>query len=170
MAVVSELALLKVFDRVYRRTQDISNFAQELSHEILEEFKEQKDDLFDESQESEEQAPVVKLLNSLFRDAVQARASDIHIEPGEHSLRIRFRVDGLLNENILDEKRILGALVQRLKLRAHLDIAEKRIPQDGRFNFKIKGSHLMYVCQHYLQQMENQLSCAYWINQRILQI
>lgn len=139
MAVVSELALLKVFDRVYRRTQEITNFAQELSHEILEEFKEQKDDLFDESQESEEQAPVVKLLNSLFRDAVQARASDIHIEPGEHSLRIRFRVDGILNENILDEKRILGALVQRLKLRAHLDIAEKRIPQDGRFNFKIKG-------------------------------
>ncbi|WP_454782886.1 GspE/PulE family protein [Legionella sp. WA2022007384] len=139
MAVVSELALLKVFDRVYRRTQEITNFAEELSHEILEEFKEQQDDLFDEAQESEEQAPVVKLLNSLFRDAVQARASDIHIEPGEKSLRIRFRVDGILNENILDDKRILGALVQRLKLRAHLDIAEKRIPQDGRFNFKIKG-------------------------------
>lgn len=139
MAVVSELALLKVFDRVYRRTQEITHFAHELSDEILDEFKEQQDDLFDESQESEEQAPVVKLLNSLFHDAVQARASDIHIEPGEKTLRIRFRVDGILNENILDEKRILGALIQRLKLRAHLDIAEKRIPQDGRFNFKIKG-------------------------------
>ena len=83
--------------------------------------------------------PVVKLLNSLFRDAVQARASDIHIEPDEHSLRIRFRVDGLLHENILDDKRIVSALIQRLKLRANLDIAEKRVPQDGRFNFKIKG-------------------------------
>jgi MSHA biogenesis protein MshE len=139
MAVVSELALLKVLDRVYRHTQDISHFAHELSEEMLEEYKEDIDELFDESQENEEQAPVVKLLNSLFRDAVQARASDIHIEPGEKSLRIRFRVDGLLNENILDDKRILNALVQRLKLRAHLDISEKRIPQDGRFNFKIKG-------------------------------
>lgn len=136
--VVSETALLKVLDRVYRRTQEITHFAHELSKEMIDEYKESIDELFDESQESEEQAPVVKLLNSLFRDAVQARASDIHIEPDEKSLRIRFRVDGILNENILDEKRIVNALIQRLKLRAHLDIAEKRIPQDGRFNFKIK--------------------------------
>lgn len=139
IAVVSELALLNVLDRVYRHTQEITNFAQELSEEILEEFHEEKDELFDESQESDELAPVVKLLNSLFRDAVQARASDIHIEPAEKTLRIRFRIDGILNENTLDDKRIVGALIQRLKLRAHLDIAEKRIPQDGRFNFKIKG-------------------------------
>lgn len=136
--VVSETALLTVLDRVYRRTQEITHFAQELSKEMIEEYKESIDELFDESQESEEQAPVVKLLNSLFRDAVQARASDIHIEPDEKSLRIRFRVDGILNENILDDKRIVNALIQRLKLRARLDIAEKRIPQDGRFNFKIK--------------------------------
>lgn len=139
MAVVSELQLLKLFDNVYRRTQEISHFAHELSDEMLEEVQEGRDDLFDESQESDEQAPVVKLLNSLFRDAVQARASDIHIEPGEKSLRIRFRIDGILHENVLDDKRILAALIQRLKIRAHLDIAEKRIPQDGRFNFKIKG-------------------------------
>lgn len=139
MVVVKELDLLKVFDRVYRHTQEITHFAHELSDEMLDEFKEQSDDLFDESQENEDQAPVVKLLNSLFRDAVQARASDIHIEPGEKSLHIRFRIDGILNEHILDEKRIVAALVQRLKLRAHLDIAEKRIPQDGRFNFKTKG-------------------------------
>lgn len=139
MTVVSELALLNVLDRVYRHTQEISHFAHELSEEMLDEFHEAKDDLFDESLESDEQAPVVKLLNSLFRDAVQARASDIHIEPSEKCLRIRFRVDGILNENILDDKRIVNALIQRLKLRAHLDIAEKRLPQDGRFNFKIKG-------------------------------
>lgn len=139
MAVISEFSLLNAMDRIYRRTQEISNFAQELSGEMIDEFTEQQDDLFDESQESSEQAPVVKLLNSLFRDAVQARASDIHIEPDEKTLRIRFRVDGLLHENILDEKRIVSALIQRLKLRAHLDISEKRLPQDGRFNFKIKG-------------------------------
>lgn len=138
MAVVSEHALLIVMDRIYRRTQEISSFAEELSGEMVEET-EVTDELFDESVESEEQAPVVKLLNSLFREAVTSRASDIHIEPDEKSLRIRFRIDGVLLENVLDEKRILNALVQRLKLRAHLDISERRIPQDGRFNFNIRG-------------------------------
>ena len=139
IAVISELALLNVLDRVYRRTQEITNFAQELSEEIIEDFQQDTDELFDESKESDEQAPVVKLLNSIFRDALQTHASDIHIEPDEKVLRIRYRVDGILNENILDDKRIVSALIQRLKLRAQLDIAEKRVPQDGRFNFKIKG-------------------------------
>ncbi|GGI85078.1 GspE/PulE family protein [Legionella impletisoli] len=139
MAVVSENALLKVLDRVYRRTEEISSFAEELSGEIFEDIAFAEDELFDEQAESEEQAPVVKLLNSLFRDAVQARASDIHIEPDENSLRIRFRVDGVLNETVLENKRIINALIQRLKLRANLDISEKRVPQDGRFNFTLKG-------------------------------
>jgi len=138
MAVVSELALLTALDRIYRRTQEITHFAEELSGEMIDELT-STDDLFDETIENDEQAPVVKLLNSLFRDAVQARASDIHIEPDEKTLRIRFRVDGVLTESILDNKRILNALIQRLKLRAHLDISERRIPQDGRFNFSIKG-------------------------------
>ena len=136
-AVVSEDALLALLDRLYRRTQEITHFAEELSGEMVEEYV-AVDELFDESQESEEQAPVVKLLNSLFRDAVQARASDIHIEPDDKVLRIRFRIDGVLTENIIENKRIVNALVQRLKLRAHLDISERRIPQDGRFHFKIK--------------------------------
>ncbi|MBL7480960.1 Flp pilus assembly complex ATPase component TadA [Legionella sp. 27fs60] len=140
LAVISEMSLLNAIDRIYRRTQEISTFAHELSGEMIEELSGKEDELFDELQESDEQAPVVKLLNSLFHDAVQARASDIHIEPDEKSLRIRFRIDGQLHENILDEKRIVSALIQRLKLRAHLDISEKRIPQDGRFNFKIKGN------------------------------
>lgn len=139
IAVISELALLNALDRIYRRTHEISHFAQELSEEMIEEYHSERDELFDESKESDEQAPVVKLLNSLFRDAVQARASDIHIEPDEKALRIRFRIDGVLNENIIEDKRIVSALIQRLKLKAHLDIAEKRLPQDGRFNFKIKG-------------------------------
>lgn len=137
IAIVSEDALLLVLDRVYRRTQEISHFAQELSGDMLDEYA-QTDDLFDES-DDDERAPVVKLLNSLFRDAVQARASDIHIEPGKDVLRIRLRIDGVLVENILDDKRIIRPLTQRLKLRAHLDISEQRIPQDGRFNFTVNN-------------------------------
>ncbi len=138
MAVVSEISLLGIIDKIYRHTQEISHFAKELSGEMIDELV-GIDDLFDETIENDEQAPVVKLLNSLFKDAVQARASDIHIEPDEKTLRIRFRIDGLLSENVLDDKRILNAMIQRLKLRANLDISERRLPQDGRFHFVLKG-------------------------------
>ncbi len=82
---------------------------------------------------------MAKLLRSLFEDAVQVGASDIHIEPDEKVLRIRQRIDGILHENILSEVRIAQALVLRLKLVAGLDISEKRLPQDGRFNMKVRG-------------------------------
>lgn len=140
-ALISESILMDLFDRIYRRTTEISNFAKELSNEISDELISTSDNLFDEGSELDEQrAPVVKLLNSLFRDAVQAGASDIHIEPDQKTLRIRFRMDGVLNEYIFNEKRISAALIQRLKLRANLDISEHRIPLDGSFNFEIKGN------------------------------
>ena len=139
-ALISETVLLAMFDRIYRRTSEISNFAKELSSEIGEEVITSSDRLFDEPVAIDEQrAPVVKLLNSLFHDAVQAGASDIHIEPDVKTLRIRFRIDGMLNEYIFNEKRISAALIQRLKLRANLDISEHRIPLDGSFSFEIKG-------------------------------
>jgi MSHA biogenesis protein MshE len=87
-------------------------------------------------------APVVKLLQSLFEDAVQAKASDIHIEPDEKVLRIRQRVDGVLIEQVLDEVNIASAVVIRLKLIAGLNISEKRLPQDGRFNIRVKNRTL----------------------------
>lgn len=140
IALVGENALLNLFDRIYRRTSEISNFAKELSSEIGDEINKSGDNLFDETAEIlEQRAPVVKLLNSLFRDALQAGASDIHIEPDQKTLRIRFRIDGVLNEYIFNEKRITAALIQRLKLRANLDISEHRIPLDGSFNFDIRG-------------------------------
>ncbi|MGB6136267.1 MAG: GspE/PulE family protein, partial [Shewanella sp.] len=88
---------------------------------------------------SDNETTVVKLLQSIFEDAVQMRASDIHIEPGEKVLRIRQRIDGQLHENTLGEVNIAAALVLRLKLMAGLDISEKRMPQDGRFHMEIKG-------------------------------
>jgi len=139
LAIASESGIVNAFDRIYRRTQEISHFARELSSEIVDDYT-LTDDLFEEVEgDDDERAPVAKLLNSLFRDAVQARASDIHIEPGKNALRIRFRIDGVLHESMLDDRRIVNPLIQRLKLRAHLDIAERRLPQDGRFNFAINN-------------------------------
>ncbi|MEW6352735.1 MAG: GspE/PulE family protein [Pseudomonadota bacterium] len=134
LAVVRESDLLRTIDTVYRRTEEISTFAEELSEEI----SGNDIDLLQLVQsEGLTDAPVVKLLQSIFEDAVQIGASDIHIEPDETVLRIRQRVDGVLHEQVMKEKRITPALVSRLKLMAQLDIAEKRLPQDGRFNIRV---------------------------------
>lgn len=135
LAVVQESQIMEAFDSVYRRTQDIANFAEQL-HEEYQEGEEFELNALDETTSD---ATVVKLLQSIFEDAVQVRASDIHIEPDEKLLRIRQRVDGVLQENTLDQVNIASALVLRLKLMSGLDISEKRIPQDGRFNIKVKG-------------------------------
>src|SRR5258706_46541 len=85
-----------------------------------------------------EEAPVVKLLQSLFEDAIQVGASDIHIEPQETRLQIRIRVDGVLHVQTEADNRVASAVALRLKLMAGLDISEKRQPQDGRFNVKVR--------------------------------
>jgi len=135
MAVVSESQLFEAFDSLYRRTAEIESFASQLEQEYEQSSNFDLTSTFDDGGD----ATVGKLLQSVFEDAVQMRASDIHIEPDEKELRIRQRIDGVLQENILNENRIASALVLRLKLMAGLDISEKRLPQDGRFNLQIKG-------------------------------
>ena len=136
LALVKESELISTLDLVYRRTEEIASFAEELDEELTEgQFDLEALSLdVDDSD-----APVVKLLQSIFEDAVQVRASDIHIEPDENVLRIRQRVDGVLQEQVMKERRIAPALVLRLKLLSGLDISEKRLPQDGRFSLRVKG-------------------------------
>ena len=139
LAVVNEGALLQTIDRIYRKTEEITDFARELEQ-----------DLGDVSVDfgalgaapGLEDAPVVKLLQSVFDDAVQARASDIHIEPQEERLQIRFRIDGVLHLQTEADIKIAPSLALRLKLMSGLDIAEKRLPQDGRFNIKVKQQQI----------------------------
>ncbi len=139
MAVVRESELLRTIDTVYRKTDQISGFAEQLSDEMSEGDIDLAAML---STADVTDAPVVKLLQSLFEDAVQINASDIHIEPDETVVRIRQRVDGVLQEHTMNETRIAPALVLRLKLMAGLDISEKRLPQDGRFSLKIKEHNI----------------------------
>ena len=137
IAVVTESELLAVIDRVYRRTGEITGFAHELEAEM-------GDRAIDFGaltvSPGVEDAPVVRLLQSVFEDATQVRASDIHIEPQEKKLTIRFRIDGVLHLQTEADSKIASALVLRLKLMAGLDISEKRLPQDGRFNVKIRNA------------------------------
>ncbi|MCC2656160.1 MAG: epsE [Panacagrimonas sp.] len=142
LALVRESELQQAIDTVYRRTDEIITLAEQLGAEISQ-------GQFDLTQigtgadaSAADDAPVVRLLHSMFEDASQVHASDIHIEPEENLLRVRQRIDGFLHEQIIDETRIASALVTRLKLMSGLDISEKRLPQDGRFNIKVKNTRL----------------------------
>jgi len=90
--------------------------------------------------ESEDDAPIIRLINALLTEAVKEGASDIHVEPFENRLVVRFRIDGVLREVLSPQKAIAGAVVSRIKVMARLDIAEKRLPQDGRISLRIAGA------------------------------
>ena len=139
LALVQESALLRTIDVVYRRTDEIISLAEELDEE-LSRADVDLDTL--SAEDGSPDAPVIKLIQSMFHDAVRVAASDIHIEPEENLLRIRLRVDGMLQEQIIDGHRVGQALVTRLKLMCGLDIAEKRKPQDGRFSIKVADKSL----------------------------
>ena len=135
LAVVTEGQLLETIDRVYRRTEEITGLARELSDDLGDSYVD-----FGKLTDTVglEEAPVVKLLQTMFNDATQVRASDIHIEPQEKHLHIRFRIDGMLHLQTEADSKISPSLVLRLKLMSGLDISEKRLPQDGRFNVRVR--------------------------------
>ena len=137
LAVVSDSALTKAIDRTYRRTEEITGLVRALERD----FKETYVDFGAAAAElGAEEAPVVKLLQSVFEDAIQVNASDVHVEPQETRVQIRFRIDGALMLQTESDVRVGPALVQRLKLMAGLDISERRLPQDGRLNVLVRDN------------------------------
>jgi MSHA biogenesis protein MshE len=133
-AVVAEDALLTTIDRIYQRSEEISGLARELAADVGEGVLNLASL---ETSSGAEEAPVVRLLHSIFQSAVGRDVSDIHIEPQERQLQIRFRIDGVMQVQSAPDPRIAGAVVQRLKLMSSLDISEKRLPQDGRFRMTV---------------------------------
>ncbi|MGH8454228.1 MAG: type II secretion system ATPase GspE [Nevskiales bacterium] len=105
---------------------DLASIAQELS---------EPEDLL----ESQDDAPIIRLINALLTQAIKENASDIHIEPFENRLTVRFRVDGVLREVLLPPRALAPIIVSRIKVMARLDIAEKRLPQDGRISLRVAG-------------------------------
>ncbi|UVW26932.1 GspE/PulE family protein [Massilia sp. H6] len=139
LAVVNETEVLAAIDRIYRRTGDITDFAREVEADL-------GDTSIDfgalAANPGLEEAPIVKLLQSVFDDAAQVRASDIHIEPQDGRLQIRFRIDGVLHLQTEADIKVATPLALRLKLMADLDISEKRLPQDGRFAVKVRNQRI----------------------------
>lgn len=140
LAVVNEGELLQTIDRLYRRTEEITGLARELEQELGDSYVDFG--ALVGAATGLEEAPVVKLLQSVFDDAAQVRASDIHIEPQAERLQIRFRIDGVLHLQTEADIKIAPALALRLKLMSELDISEKRLPQDGRFAVKVKQQQM----------------------------
>lgn len=135
-------SILSVINFAYDMNRDSAEQVIEDMHEedpnrILSEIEETGDLLEDTSD-----APVVKLVNLMLSQAVKARASDIHIEHSQHSLKIRCRVDGILYDMLSPPKHIQSALISRIKIMAKMNIAEKRLPQDGRIEIKIADKNI----------------------------
>jgi type IV pilus assembly protein PilB len=139
--VASQAAIRKAIERNYSEQQTgVSDVLTALSAEIgsvevVEDEAPSKVDVF-ELKESADEAPVVKLVNMVLVDAIRKGASDIHWEPYEKVFRIRFRIDGVLHEMLAPPKRLEAAIISRLKIMSNLDIAERRMPQDGRIKLR----------------------------------
>ena len=147
--VASQTAIKKAIDRNYEsKTEAIASVMQDMSSDLANvEVLEGDDDTgakvdFFELKESADEAPVVKLVNMVLVDAIQKGASDIHFESYEKVFRIRFRIDGVLHEMLSPPKRLESALLSRLKIMATLDIAERRLPQDGRIKLRYSNREI----------------------------
>ncbi len=136
VAPVSQIQ--SVLDQHFERMEDLQDILSSLSENLLEVVEEEEDtvDVTDLSQ-AVEQAPVVRFVNSLLADAVRKGASDIHLEPGERVFRVRYRIDGILYEAMQPPLRLKDAIISRIKVMAKMDIAERRLPQDGRIKIRL---------------------------------
>jgi type IV pilus assembly protein PilB len=131
--VATATQIIEAIDQLYRMDGDVDAVVQAAADE-------QSDDLeLSNVTEVVEDAPIVKFVNMLITQATQDRASDIHVEPTEHDLRIRFRIDGVLHEVMRSPRSIQAGVISRLKVMADINIAERRIPQDGRISMKVGG-------------------------------
>ncbi|MCH7548550.1 MAG: type IV-A pilus assembly ATPase PilB [Candidatus Krumholzibacteriota bacterium] len=137
--VATESAIKKSIDRLYDSADSLASIMGEIEDDF--EIIEDEEELLDEESQSSD-APVVKLVNSLISDAVAKGASDIHIEPYEKEVRVRYRIDGMLHEMMSPPFKMKMAIISRLKIMAELDIAEKRIPQDGRIKIRMHGKSI----------------------------
>jgi type IV pilus assembly protein PilB len=135
--VATEASLAAAIEMFYQADDDLEDMVKGLGDEDLELLDDQPDE--DEGLEEAEQAPVIKFVNSMIADAVRKNVSDIHIEPAEKFFRVRFRIDGSLHEVIKQPARMKNAIISRVKIMSELDIAEKRLPQDGRIKVRLEN-------------------------------
>jgi len=136
-AIAGPLSIERAIERYYDRALSYGDVLSQFGNEEMEVVRTEEDVDLQQLEKATEEAPVVKLVNALLTDAIKKRASDIHIEPYERMLRVRFRVDGVLHEIMQPPLKLRNAMISRIKIMASLDIAERRLPQDGRIKVKV---------------------------------
>ncbi len=139
--VVGEKDLLKVFDQYYGSRGTMEDIVKSIDKEKFG-LKEGEEPELKALAGLVEEAPVVKLVNLIIMEAIKSGASDIHVEPEENALRTRYRVDGVLHEATTPPKHLQSAVISRIKILSGMDIAERRVPQDGRFQLKVEGRQI----------------------------
>jgi type IV pilus assembly protein PilB len=142
VVVASEAGITDGLTKYYEPKEELATFNMdemmgELDEDVEFASEEDGDENMVDLERASEDAPVVKLCNVILLNAIKKGASDIHIEPYEKSYRVRYRVDGVLQEEMTPPLKLKAALTSRIKIMAHLDIAERRLPQDGRIKLKI---------------------------------
>lgn len=141
--VASERDIQEAIERHYRMegslTDAITELAMDADIAVEEVSEEEKEELDLSVEEGIEDAPIIRLVNAIILQAIRERASDIHIEPQVRDVRVRYRIDGVLHEVMRPPKRLQNAIISRIKVMANMDIAERRLPQDGRIMFKVEG-------------------------------
>ena len=138
VVVAAEAAIKDAIDVLYDQSSSMADALEGLEDfDDLELVDENSLEDVGELERASEDAPVVKLVNLILTDAIKKKASDIHIEPYEHAFRVRYRIDGVLYEVMKPPRKLKNAITSRLKIMATMDIAERRLPQDGRIKIKM---------------------------------
>lgn len=134
LKIVEPSELVATLDRVYRSDEEIEKLSEEIEQNINDD-----DDNGEDLEDEEDTSPIVRFVNLLIAQAVQDRASDIHVEPGEKELTVRYRIDGVLHILQKADRNIQNGVISRLKVMSDIDIGERRKPQDGRMSIKHAG-------------------------------
>jgi len=143
VVVAAEAAVKEAIDTYYDQSATMADALSEFDDVDLELVGDDQLENINELEKASEDAPVVKLVNLILTDAIKKKASDIHIEPYEHMFRVRYRIDGVLYEVMKPPRKLKNAITSRLKIMANLDIAERRLPQDGRIKIKLSRNQEM---------------------------
>ena len=139
MVVASERDIKGAIDKHYDQSASLADVMGDMDLEDLEIIGDEEDIDVSSLERATEDAPVVKMVNAILQDAIRKKASDIHVEPYEKMFRVRYRIDGILYEVMKPPLKLKNAITSRIKIMAELDIAERRLPQDGRIKIKLGG-------------------------------
>jgi type IV pilus assembly protein PilB len=170
VVVAAEACIKKAIDKYYDQSasfDDVMGDLEDIDLEIVDDGDEVD---LNELQQATEEAPVVKLVNLILTDAIKKKASDIHIEPYERSFRVRYRIDGVLHEVMKPPMKLKNAITSRVKIMSEMDIAERRLPQDGRIKIKLPGGNDMDYRVNCLPTLFGEKICLRLLDKSNLQL